>query len=858
MEGSDREVYSRAVIVGRDEQLVALASALEHPGLSVVTGGPGAGKTALVRHAAHRAGRQVLEAGALSSLRAVPALPLSRAVRAAVPVDDPSLAVEAVRVRLGDAVLLLDDAHWADRFTLGLLPELSRRCRVIATLRRPGPLTDGALAALRQTAAVWIDLPPLSADDAAAVVREVRADLTDAEVAGIVGRSGGNPLALRVLAAAGAGEPAADALRGVAEMVADLPQDERTALAALGLLGRPAPATLLGPGGPALVRRGIAVADPHGVTPVERFVAEVAAGVLPAEQRRRMHCRLAELVTDAGEAARHLAAAGDDAAAADRALAAARVAGTPLGARAEQYLFAVSCLKNTAPADVVLEAAEAALDVGLAADARRLVEPLAPPDPTGRIRRAVVLAQALTQTAAQGATGTAAEVLQAVAAELPGADLALRGRHAVAAVYAALVEDPDVACALAEYPLAELGPAAPPQLRAAYGAALLTAGRPGWQEPVRAAMDAARTAGDLAAECAAGAILVAGLRDGLRTADAGAAALELAEHCAAQGAYSFEVSFRAEALWASLHTDGVTDDLLRLTGTLLDRSAPASARALLVATAALAQADSGSVPAARALLRDGATRGDRLASWVAAETGWLDGDLAGTSRALAELLGPRAGADAAAPGLHHDAVDLAADLARLTWPWCAEGPRGGVGAGDSDRSAVGATLAAWASPSPAAFADAARAWTGVMVRERVRCLIAAGESAGEVDLLLDAEKTAQEHGLVLLLGRVRRALRQRGVTRRAVTQERPAGLSPREFEALALVGQGHSTRRIAELLGLTRNTTETYIKQAMAKLGARTRTEAAVRASALAAAGGADSLGAAEPLDTGRGTGAEW
>ena len=50
---------------------------------------------------------------------------------------------------------------------------------------------------------------------------------------------------------------------------------------------------------------------------------------------------------------------------------------------------------------------------------------------------------------------------------------------------------------------------------------------------------------------------------------------------------------------------------------------------------------------------------------------------------------------------------------------------------------------------------------------------------------------------------------------------------------LGLVGQGLSTRRIAELLGVTRHTAETYVKSGMAKLGARTRTEAAVRAAAL-------------------------
>ena len=44
-----------------------------------------------------------------------------------------------------------------------------------------------------------------------------------------------------------------------------------------------------------------------------------------------------------------------------------------------------------------------------------------------------------------------------------------------------------------------------------------------------------------------------------------------------------------------------------------------------------------------------------------------------------------------------------------------------------------------------------------------------------------------------------------------------------------LVGQGLWTRRIAELLGVTRHTAGTSVKQGMAKLGARTSTEAAVR-----------------------------
>ncbi|HEX5495520.1 MAG TPA: LuxR C-terminal-related transcriptional regulator [Mycobacteriales bacterium] len=841
------------MIVGRDEQVVALASALNRPGLSVVTGGPGSGKTALARQSAQRAGRQLLEAGALSSLRMVPALPLARAIRAAVPADDPPLAVEAVRARLGGAALLLDDAHWADRYTLAVLPELARHVPVVAAVRLPGPLGPPALAALRRSAAYWCALAPLDGAAAARVVRQVRADLPDPVVRGLIGRCGGNPLALRVLART-CDQARADVepLRGVAEMVADLPLPERTALAALGLLGRPAPAALLGAGRDGLLRAGLVTLDRATglVTPTEGFVAEVAAGVLPDDQRRALHRRLAALVDDHGEAARHLVAAGDRTEAAGRALRAAE--GSAGDARAEHLALAVTWLDGRADPDLVLTAAEAALQAGRPALTGRLVEPLHPADAPGRVRRAVLLSESLARC---GEPHRAAAVLRQVAAELPGLDPTLRGRHAVASVYAALAGDPEVACALAAAPLAELGPAAPPRLWAAYGAALLGAGRPGWQDAVRAALNGARGTGDLAGECAAGAVLVAGLREGLRTADAGALATELADRAAARGAYSLEVTFRAEALWADLHAGGISDDLIGLAGTLLARATPPDARALLAATLALAQADTGAIPAARAVLREHASGGvgqaaggppadrDRLARWVAAETALLDGDPA----RAAGIAGPLTGRTEGTAG---ETADLAAGLARLTLAWCAPEGAAGPDPANADLASASAgpepvrtTLAAWATGQATAFGRAADQWDGVMVRERVRCLLAAGETGGELDCLLAAESAAERAGLVLLLGRTRRALRRHGVTRGpapVATPAGPMGLSAREWETLALVGQGHSTRRIAELLGLTRNTTETYVKQAMSKLGARTRTEAAVRAAALAGSGTPD------------------
>ncbi|WP_212804819.1 response regulator transcription factor [Actinocatenispora sera] len=52
-------------------------------------------------------------------------------------------------------------------------------------------------------------------------------------------------------------------------------------------------------------------------------------------------------------------------------------------------------------------------------------------------------------------------------------------------------------------------------------------------------------------------------------------------------------------------------------------------------------------------------------------------------------------------------------------------------------------------------------------------------------------------------------------------------LTDREREVLRLVAQGEPTRRIAGLLGISRETVETHIRAGMRKLGAKTRTEAA-------------------------------
>ena len=66
------------------------------------------------------------------------------------------------------------------------------------------------------------------------------------------------------------------------------------------------------------------------------------------------------------------------------------------------------------------------------------------------------------------------------------------------------------------------------------------------------------------------------------------------------------------------------------------------------------------------------------------------------------------------------------------------------------------------------------------------------------------------------------------------------GLTQRERQVLALVGQGRSNQEIAELLVIAESTAKTHVKRILAKVGARDRAQAVVFAyeSGLIDAGG--------------------
>ncbi|WP_250031378.1 helix-turn-helix transcriptional regulator [Paractinoplanes maris] len=221
--GLVRTVRPRPALRGRDAELTAvragLAAARSGRGSVVlVEGGPGTGKSRLLRETlrrAEQAGVRALAAAAVDGQQAVPFAPLLSAVLdGAWPVADPvALRTTAARADLrywvaydlraalaqaavpGPLAIVLDDLQWADPDTLRTLRTLTaglRDCGILWVLA-----TGGARPPVRADAR--LRLAPLTPGDVTAVVTDWTGLPPGAQLLALAGQAGGNPLILTEL-----------------------------------------------------------------------------------------------------------------------------------------------------------------------------------------------------------------------------------------------------------------------------------------------------------------------------------------------------------------------------------------------------------------------------------------------------------------------------------------------------------------------------------------------------------------------------------------------------------------------------------------------------------------------------------
>ena len=825
------------MLVGRERELALLLSRIAEGKPLAVLGEAGVGKTTLVRAAAERTDRRLVEAGALATLSWLPYLPLRRAF-GHEPERDPLAVAAAVETELGDALLFLDDLHWADAQTASLLPFLVDWVPLIAAVRRGDPGTSAALSAVAAAGLELLPLEPLAQDDATALARALHPDLTDVGAQRLVAASGGNPFLLEQL------EPSGEASKSLrlayAARLRALSADGWEAAAMLALLGRPAPRRLLGPGAGELVAAGLVTGDAE-LAMRHALLADAAVETLTEEQRAQIHARLAALLDDPGEAARHHAAAGERGHALEQALLAAEHAATP-GERAAHLEVAASCADGERAEALGIEAAQALLDAGEASRSLAVLDRITLADDRLRAEAALV------ECAAAASVGDAERARTAwrrgAATPQPSPELALRLRLRDSELARALDDDAERSRFAADeaYELARRLGRHEARALCLRGESRLATGAPGWQDDLERAIDAALAGGENATVLEAGRSLVFGLLIDGRPA----AGVEIAARLAEQARDLHMTGWEREFRYALAGFEWHAGSPLAAAEITAELAAEAGGHGGIdswfyrcQALIELARYDEATAALAPARDRARLEHDVRHVLWAESDLAFWSGQPKVALRLAEECL--------AIPGLASEGPLL---FARLTQCWaaveldCDPGPAAlagrelyGMGAGMPIEEEALIRLAAGEHPAAAeAFGRGASEWRGRHARGELRCLWGRGEAlrrageVGAVHALEQAEARALELQGFAVLARIRRSLRLAGSQRSAARTRDRTGLTGREREVLRLVAQGLTNATIARRLGVGRPTVVRVIVSAQEKLGATSRAQAAALA----------------------------
>ena len=315
---------SAGTLLGRDDELRTVLDTVRDSGALLIQGEPGVGKSRLTAEAVRAAGgRQVLRFVGNPYATTSPYAPYGQLVAPAMPavadVADESvrrarLHAEITR-RLAEQpplLLVAEDIHWFDEASLDLTAELATVAgeygwALLATTRAQ----DGG----RLAGAASLSLQPLTGPAASRLAVDLAGDvaLTDAAVAELVRRSGGNPLFLRelVVAAATQAELPDTVEQVLGARIDELAADDRQLLREAAVAGHDSDVALLAEAlGDARVTdadrwsglRTFADIGSGRVRFDHDLVRAVAYAGLPYQRRRQLHARFADLLSARADA----------------------------------------------------------------------------------------------------------------------------------------------------------------------------------------------------------------------------------------------------------------------------------------------------------------------------------------------------------------------------------------------------------------------------------------------------------------------------------------------------------------------------------------------------------------------------
>jgi DNA-binding CsgD family transcriptional regulator len=600
---------------------------------------------------------------------------------------------------------------------------------------------------------------------------------------------------------------------------------------------------VLGASAERLVARGFLRNAPDGLEVRHSLIAERIVDQLDAEQRRTLHGRLGELITDPSERARHLAAAG-------RRADAFAVAQAALASVTDPRTRALLLMVAAETSDMATEATQFRLDssilygsLGQTDQGLALLEAPIEDDDETRALRAAARAGPLNN---DGRYDEAWAVIEAARGLRPAPGslglIELTVTEASLLVNRGRLAD---AIELVEEVRARGGPGASGYRLAGHLAAMrLYAGQFDQLGALEASIAAGLEAGDGAA--AAGRAMdhyymTLLLRGG---AAAVVVALDWAERLSALGYHTRATELRAEASQAAIWAGELTAALVRVDSMLEEPLGPLS-RNRLACHRGLALALLGHIDEAErtfAEVEPNSTdyfdsRGSVL--WCWAEACLWAGQPARAFEMASRSLSFRAFGDSEfiQPALARAWAEV--ELGREpTRPPEVLSFRFLDGAAPEFRG-LQALARADHDAAVAAFDEATTLWAGFHVPRELICQWAAGDAvqrSGRIEeavaRLRAVEAAAGAIGFEPLVARVRRSLRLAGERPgRSSAAGRTGGLlTGREREVLGLVERGMTNAEIARRMSLGRPTVARMLSNAMVKLGAESRAQAVVLA----------------------------